>query len=60
MSDTDSGTAPNGPNNAKGFVAIDEYIVGNLTTAIGFTRASGVYVDVTAPTITIQSNFSGS
>ena len=29
------------PNNAKGFVAVDEYVVGNLVTTVGFKRASG-------------------
>lgn len=60
LSDTDTGTAPFGPNNAKGFVAIDEYIVGNLTTTASFKRASGVYVDTPLPQINRHSNFSGS
>ena len=60
MSDTDTGTAPFGPNNAKGFVAVDEYVVGNLVTTVGFKRASGSYVDTPLPAINRHSNFSGS
>jgi len=58
--DSDSGSDPSGPNNAKGWVAVDEYVVGSLSHWTGYLRASGSFVDVAAPTITRQSNFSGS
>lgn len=56
MNEADTGNT----STAKGVAPVDEFVQGNLTTTIGFTRASGVYVDVAAPTLTIQSNFSGS
>lgn len=59
MQDSDSGTAPFGPNNAKGFVAIDEYVQGSLTHYAGYLRASGAYVSTVAPTIARLTNFTG-
>lgn len=56
MNEADTGNT----SGAKGVAPVDEFVQGNLNTTIGFTRASGVYVDVTAPTLTVQSNFSGS
>ena len=56
MNEADTGST----STAKGVVPIDEYVQGNLTHQIGFVRASGVYVDVNAPTIVRHSNFAGS
>ena len=44
----------------KGAVNIDEYVQGNLSHWTGYVTASGAYVDVDAPAIAVQSNFSGS
>ena len=56
--DSDSGTAPFGPNNAKGFVAVDEYVVGTLNVTIDTLRATGSYVSTNAPTLA-SASFSG-
>ena len=56
MDEADTGST----SSAKGVVPIDEYVQGNLTHHAGYVTASGSYVAVAAPTITRQSNFSGS
>ena len=56
MEEADTGNT----SGAKGVVPIDEYVVGNLTTTMGFKRASGSYVDTPLPQLNRQSNFSGS
>ena len=56
MNEADTGNT----SGAKGVQPVDEFVVGTLTTSIGFVRASGSYVDVDAPTFNVQSQFSGS
>lgn len=56
MEEADTGNT----SGAKGVVPVDEYVVGNLTTTMGFKRASGVYVNTPLPQLNRQSNFSGS
>jgi hypothetical protein len=56
MNEADTGST----SSAKGVVPIDEFVQGNLTHHAGYVTASGSYVSVAAPTITRQSNFSGS
>ena len=56
MDEADTGNT----SGAKGVQPVDEFVVGRLTTSIGFVRASGSYVDVDAPTFNVQSQFSGS
>ena len=48
MDEADTGNT----SGAKGVQPVDEFVVGRLTTSIGFVRASGSYVDVDAPTFT--------
>lgn len=59
LTDSDSGTAPFGPNNAKGFRPIDEYFQGTVNADTGFIRASGAYVDVAAPTFSLINGNQG-
>lgn len=56
MDEADTGNT----SGAKGVQPVDEFVQGNLTHHIGYVTASGSYVAVAAPTITRQSNFSGS
>lgn len=55
MNEADTGST----SGAKGVVPIDEYVVGNLTTTMGFKRSSGSYVDTPLPALNRQSNFTG-
>jgi hypothetical protein len=55
MNEADTGST----SGAKGVQPIDEYVVGNLTTTMGFKRASGSYVDTPLPALNRQSNFAG-
>jgi len=50
MTDSDSGSSPSGPNNAKGWRAVDEYVQGTFTIEIDTVRATGSYVSVAQPT----------
>ena len=56
MDEADTGNT----SGAKGVQPVDEFVQGNLTHHIGYVTASGSYVAVAAPTITRQSNCSGS
>lgn len=55
MNEADTGNT----SGAKGVQPVDEYVQGNLTTSIGFVRASGSYVDTPAPALNRHANFSG-
>ena len=52
--------ADTGQGFGKAPAPVDELVQGNLTTSLGFKRASGSYVDSPAPTFTLQSAYSGS
>lgn len=56
MNEADTGST----SSAKGVQPIDEYVQGSLSHWTGYLTASGAYVSVAAPTLTRQSNFSGS